>query len=133
MHIFIGGAYNGKRQFVENWLKEIGVTNVGLYDGVIPKDVIPGKTIVIRHLEFLLREFDLSDEVSVATNIFEQLVALDRQHTLIVILTDIGRGVVPIDVQTRQLRDACGRLYQLLIKESEHVTRIWYGLSEVLK
>lgn len=133
MHVFIGGSYNGKGQFVKQWLEEKGAKNVRWYDGVIPVDAVPGETIVIRHLESLLRTFSLSDEVSVATSVFEQLVALDKQHTLVIILTDLGRGVVPLDVKTRQLRDACGRLYQLLLKESKHVTRILYGLSETLK
>ena len=52
---------------------------------------------------------------------------------VIFILTDIGRGIVPMDAEQRALRDACGRLYQQLIAQADEVTRIWYGLAQTLK
>ena len=51
----------------------------------------------------------------------------------VVILTDIGRGIVPIDARQRKLRDACGRLYQRLMAEADEVTRIWYGIAQTIK
>nr|WP_269135851.1 bifunctional adenosylcobinamide kinase/adenosylcobinamide-phosphate guanylyltransferase [Sporosarcina cyprini] len=51
----------------------------------------------------------------------------------VVILTDIGRGIVPVDPEQRKLRDQCGRLYQWLMAEADEVTRIWYGLAQTLK
>jgi len=48
-------------------------------------------------------------------------------------VTDMGRGVVPMEKQARLLRDTCGRLYQALFAEAEQVVRIWYGIGEQLK
>lgn len=50
-----------------------------------------------------------------------------------IILTDIGRGIVPMDASDRALRDACGRLNQHLLKQAAEVTRIWYGIPQKLK
>lgn len=51
----------------------------------------------------------------------------------ILICRDIGAGVVPMDSQERAWREQNGRMLQLLARESEHVTRIFCGLAEVLK
>ncbi len=53
--------------------------------------------------------------------------------SITIILTDIGRGIVPMDASERALRDACGRLNQHLLKEAAEVTRIWYGIPQKLK
>ena len=129
MHVFIGGANNGKRKFVTEWLERQGMTDVSWCSGELPKTAKEGQVLVIDSIEDYLCQFDLADEIALATEVFSRLKQLDP----ILILTDMGRGVVPMNKETRQLRDVCGRLYQLLFKESEHVTRIWYGLSEKLK
>ncbi|WP_432354011.1 bifunctional adenosylcobinamide kinase/adenosylcobinamide-phosphate guanylyltransferase [Sporosarcina sp. A2] len=49
-----------------------------------------------------------------------------------VILTDIGRGIVPMNAFDRAHRDACGRLNQHLLKEATEVTRIWFGIPQKL-
>ena len=38
-----------------------------------------------------------------------------------------------MDADQRKLRDACGRLYQRLIAEADEVTRIWYGIAQIIK
>lgn len=133
MHVFIGGAFNGKRTYVENWLEEQGVTDALWFAGELPSNLERGQVVVISDLDKWLEVHDLSDEEAVATELMASLMEIDREHTLLVIVTDMGRGVVPFEQKARQLRDACGRLYQLLFQESEAVTRIWYGLAEKLK
>lgn len=133
MHVFIGGAYNGKKHYVKQWLEKQGATNVVWVDGQLPSHTVPGQVIVVHHLENILEYHDLADEETVADTLFAQLLHLDSEHQLIVIVTDMGRGIVPIEPKARQLRDVCGRLYQRLFKESETVTRVWYGLAEKLK
>ena len=133
MHVFIGGAYNGKRQFVKDWLQEQGVSNAQWFDGELPKALEDESVVVLHNLDYYIQQQDLGDEVATAEAVFKQIKAIEEYHHLIVILTDMGRGLVPIDKEARQLRDTCGRFYQLLLKESSHVTRIWYGLAETLK
>ena len=132
MHIFIGGAYNGKHEYVRNWLKEQDLFDVEWYIGQLPQNSTSG-TIVVSGLERVIKPLLEQDERKLATQITEQLQSLDKKYRVIVIATEMGRGIVPIDQQDRQLRDTCGRLYQQLFSVSEHVTRIWYGLAEKIK
>lgn len=58
----------------------------------------------------------------------EQLAEQD-----IVIATEIGGGVVPIDPAERAHREAAGRLACLLAARAETVIRVCCGLPELLK
>jgi adenosyl cobinamide kinase/adenosyl cobinamide phosphate guanylyltransferase len=84
--------------------------------------------VVIDRIEQWLPQTEL-DEVEAVEFILKSIEGKD----VIFILTDIGRGIVPMDAGQRKLRDACGRMYQRLIAQADDVTRIWYGLAQTLK
>lgn len=132
MRIFIGGAYNGKHEYVRRWLKEQELVDVEWYVGQFPTKPT-SQTVVVSGLEEAIKPLLEKDEVSLAIEMAEQLQLLEKQHQVIIIATEIGRGIVPIDPQDRKLRDTLGRLYQQLFATSEHITRIWYGLAEEIK
>ncbi len=134
MHVYIGGAHNGKRNYVNNVLTEQGEHNVHWIEGNEMGDIHPVnsnsiRTVVIAGVEKWLAETDLSEEAAI--DYVMNCISKDRQTLFI--LTDIGRGIVPMDAEQRKLRDACGRLYQRLMAEADEVTRIWYGLAKTLK
>ncbi len=54
------------------------------------------------------------------------------QHD-VVIATEVGGGVVPIDAKERAAREAAGRLSCLLAQKAERVVRVFCGLPMVLK
>jgi adenosylcobinamide kinase / adenosylcobinamide-phosphate guanylyltransferase len=126
MHIVIGGAFNGKRAYVkQRW-------HASWYDGALPETA--NGTVVIAGIEGILQAHLEEDEQHVAARFAQKLIALDATcDELIVILTDMGRGVVPLDRASRQLRDTCGRLYQALFTHATTITHIWYGIPEILK
>jgi adenosylcobinamide kinase/adenosylcobinamide-phosphate guanylyltransferase len=133
LHIIIGGAHNGKRDYVTRMVEG---REVEWFEGVMPSCVGDShsynlgtiQTVVIAGIEKWLAKTDLP-EVEAIDYVLETVMGRDT----IIILTDIGRGIVPMDAQQRQLRDTCGRLYQRLIAEADEVTRIWYGLAQNLK
>ncbi len=51
----------------------------------------------------------------------------------IVIATEVGGGVVPMEPAQRQTREAAGRLSCLLAQRADRVIRVFCGLPEVLK
>lgn len=51
----------------------------------------------------------------------------------IVVATEIGGGVVPIDPKERAAREAAGRLACLLARRADTVIRVYCGLPQVLK
>lgn len=134
MHVYIGGAHNGKRDYVRKWLTEQGQENVHWVEGnclgdsfIFDRETV--QTTVIAGVEKWLAETNLSEQAAI--DYVMSCIAKDRQTVFI--LTDIGRGIVPIDADHRKLRDACGRLYQQLMADADEVTRIWYGLAKTLK
>ena len=51
----------------------------------------------------------------------------------IVIATELGGGLVPIERAEREKREAAGRLACLLAERAKTVVRVCYGLGQVLK
>ncbi len=51
----------------------------------------------------------------------------------VVIATETGGGIVPVEREAREAREAEGRLLCLLAARAERVIRVFYGLPVVLK
>ncbi len=129
MHVFIGGAHSGKTAYAQKVVE--GQDAVWLE--AVPLTVQQAPVVVIDRLEDWLVTQDLSDEDAVVAQLMTQVRALNEASTVYLVVADVGRGIVPMDKKLRQLRDVCGRFYQQLFAEADSVTRIWYGLAEVLK
>ena len=126
MHVIIGGAHNGKREYVRRLLTELNEEDVGWYEGEIPD---PGKdAIVLAGIDNWLAQCELSEEKAI-----DFIIKAVENRRAIVILTDISRGIVPMEATTRKLRDTCGRVYQQLFAEASEVTRVWYGIPQTIK
>ena len=57
--------------------------------------------------------------------------ALSRRE--IVIATEVGGGVVPVDAKQRKAREQAGRLSCLLAQQADTVVRVCCGLPQLLK
>ncbi len=51
----------------------------------------------------------------------------------IVIVEEVGLGIVPLETKLRHKRDELGRVYQFLCQEAQIVVRIWYGIPIFIK
>ena len=51
----------------------------------------------------------------------------------VVIATEVGGGVVPVEPEAREAREAAGRLACLLAERADTVVRVFCGLPLVLK
>lgn len=126
MRVVIGGAHNGKRDYVKQQLAKENRTAVNWVEGELPT---VGQTfIVVSGLEKWLADFKGDDEEAIAC-VKEAL----KERESIVILTDISRGIVPMDATARALRDRCGRLYQNILAEADEVIQVWYGIPKIIK
>jgi len=115
-------------------LTERGKHNVQWFEGHCPDasnpvDLDTTQTVVVAGIEKWLAATKLPEDAAVEY----VMNSIALQQDTVLILTDIGRGIVPIDANQRKLRDTCGRLYQRLLGEADEVTRIWYGLAKPLK
>lgn len=124
MKLIIGGAWQGKRDFA--------VAAFGLKDS----DIF---TCTGEEIDFSAPCIDKIEEFTFACvkagkeplELFRANRALWEKSVLI--CQDIFCGVVPIDADQREWRQATGRLCQYLTGEAEQVSRIFCGLEQRLK
>ena len=120
MILIIGGAYQGKLDFVK---ETFGITDEDVY--------FCGKG----EIDFSKRCVCKIDDF---TFIHPDPVGYFEAHRgewedSILILQDIFCGVVPMGAETRAWRQITGRLGQYLSREAAQVTRIFCGLEQRLK
>lgn len=124
MHVIFGGAFNGKRAFVEQLVEDKEAQWLDATEE-FPTVSSQVEVVIVFGVEHVLE-----DKLN---KLFEHLEQWDQNFEVIVIATEIGRGIVPMEASMRKLRDDVGRFYQQLFTRAERVTRIWYGISQMIK
>ena len=122
MVLLIGGAYQGKTAYAKQ--------TYGLRDADI--FTCEGETLnlsapCLRHLERFARAC-----VRARKEPTDALAGLDL-HGKILICEDISCGVVPMDAEAREWREAVGRMNAALAARADTVTRMFCGLPMELK
>lgn len=120
MILIIGGAYQGKLDFVK---ETFGIADADVYtcgDGEIDFS----KRCIYHVEEFA---FGHPDPIGYFQTHREEW------RSSILILQDVFCGVVPIGAETRAWRQNTGRLAQYLSREASRVSRIFCGLEQRLK
>ena len=122
MVLIIGGAYQGKTVYVKQ--------TYGLQDADIftcEGETLDPSARCLRHLErFALACVRAGKEPA------DVLAGLDLRGKIL-ICEDISCGVVPMDAETREWREAVGRMNAALAAQADTVTRIFCGLPMELK
>lgn len=124
MILIIGGAYQGKLDYAKSAL------------GVTPEQVFActGREIDFsKRCIYRLEEYSLAcvrDGVEPAE---EMKTFREQWKDSVLICQDISSGVVPMEAQLRQWRNANGRLCQYLAAQADQVIRIFCGLEQRLK
>lgn len=116
MELVIGGAFQGKLCWA---LEHYGLTMDDVCD-LAAGDPVPGKRCYW-HLEALTRR---DADAARYLPLFADAVVITRE---------VGGGIVPMDGAERAWREVHGTLVQRLAQQSDHVTRVLCGLTEVLK
>lgn len=126
MHIIFGGAFNGKRQYVKELMANCSFS---WHEAELPK---PGEQAVIAGVEQWIRK-QLREHQSEQEILATVKELSESPGERLWILTDISRGIVPLDPLEREWRDVTGRTYQYLFNQAQHITRIWYGIPQTIK
>ena len=136
MHVIIGGAYSGKRNFVKS--QTIVAEWFSAYDDkYISQEIhfVENGAIVLEGFEVWISRFieeGKNDQEICAY--FERLFAgLKVQCDVYLIMLEVGRGIVPMEANQRRLRDIMGWVQQSAVKEATTVTYIWHGLAKKMK
>lgn len=111
MVFVIGGAYQGKKEYVQAHFKGKEVFNeLHLF---IKRELEKGKT-----KEEIVEE--LENE-------------LQKNPDMIMIANEIGYGIVPMDEKDRRYREETGRICCILAKKASKVIRVVCGIGTVIK
>ena len=125
MELIIGGAFQGKTEFAK---ESFGLSDEDIF--VCKLDSAPEfDKKCISHLE-RFSYWCVEHGFEPSAYLYEHAENIEDK---IFISDDISCGVVPINKTERAWREATGRLLIKLSRESEHVNRIFCGLSQRLK
>lgn len=143
MHIVIGGAFNGKRKWVENQYqnsKEIKWCSEPTQE---LKELLPSEkkmTLILFDIEKWTKQWLKNYSVNEAREVgrawsaqLKHWESESAERQVILLATDFSKGIVPIEKAERDWRDLTGWFYQDLVKEAERVDEVWYGLGRQLK
>jgi adenosylcobinamide kinase / adenosylcobinamide-phosphate guanylyltransferase len=144
LHFIIGGAFNGKRAWVKNTYKDFEHNQwVSAYENhSLPINLIDmdQDVMILEGVEVWLKELTLENDADQSREIWNHCIdkwltweqaAFHRQ--LIVIGTDITKGIVPVEGENRLWRDVTGWAYQDIAAKSAKVDVIWYGVNQSIK
>ena len=120
MILIIGGAWQGKLDFVKDYFR---ITDADVYT-CGPGEIDFSRRCIYRIEEFV---YGYPDPVGYFQRHREQW------QDSILIMQDIFCGVVPMDAEKRAWRQNTGRLAQYLSREAVQVSRIFCGLEQRIK
>ena len=144
MHFVTGGAFNGKSKWVKQYyqLREIPHLWFSSYqEVVIPENFSNEENVVVLEgIEAWLKLWIEQLSMKEAREKWQLLLRTwldweqeEANRKVILIGSDITKGIVPMLYEDRKWRDLAGWAYQDAAKVAERVELIWYGISQRIK
>ena len=124
MILIIGGVHAGKTEFAKNYFQ---LSEKEILDSSENKNFKNAKCI--RNYHILIKK--LCEEKQNPLAFTERL--LQENPDCMIIMNEIGCGIVPLEKSERIWREACGTCSCLLAKHAEKVIRIICGIPVVIK
>jgi len=133
MHVIIGGAYSGKRQYVRDHWRSFQF--ISAYEEKTINELVTEDTVVYEGFEIWIREqIDRGKTNDEIVNWFRNwLASLKNPDKTVLIMLEIGKGIVPMEEQNRRMRDLVGWIQQEAVRQANTVTSIWHGLAMQMK
>lgn len=141
MQVFIGGACSGKRSVVKKrfpsavWWRLSPGQRLRECVGIM----LPGTPLVVHGVLGWLTatiESDVGSDdwrAQWCDDLNELQQSAQANHiTLVMIVKEVGRGIVPMERQQRRLRDLNGWFCQDAAERAEHVWYVRHGLVQAL-
>jgi adenosylcobinamide kinase / adenosylcobinamide-phosphate guanylyltransferase len=142
LHFITGGAFNGKRAWVKNTYGLTGSWHSAYQETPLAKNFnhINSDLLVLEGIEIWLKELTKTYHSNRCREIWIQIInnwlsweKAEPERKLVIIGTDITKGIVPMERENRLWRDVTGWAYQDLAAKADKVDVIWYGLNQTIK
>lgn len=121
MILILGGKYQGKREFAAKISPNSEILNITEYSG---KQEITGK------IWTGFNEWFRNDPESAAKKASE---IFTENTDVILLVEEVGSGIVPLSIDDRKYREGLGRTVILLASRAEAVYRVFAGIPEKIK
>lgn len=126
MLLITGGAYQGKMEYALT-IKKIDKKDV--LDGEICEfEELLEKPMVTQFHLWIKRMLSQEKDVN---ELVEQII--QRNPEIIILVNELGCGVVPVDAFDRNYREITGRICCRIAKEAKEVHRVMCGIGTVIK
>ena len=128
MRLYIGGAFQGKKDYVMSLFPEAYLAEGEAMD----EDSLGDEAFVWNNLHLYIRERLAAGDSE--SDIEEAVLRIaDKSNCVAVISNEVGSGVVPLQKEERIYRDVCGRIMTRLAGKAEGVERIVCGIAVKIK
>lgn len=126
MILITGGAFQGKKTYAT---ETFSLKEEDFADGKnCPWDAVYKAKGILHFHEYIRRCLEAERDVSVlAEEIFHQ------NSEIVIVVNELGSGVVPVDAFDREYRETVGRICCALAKEAKEVHRVVCGIGMVIK
>ena len=142
MQLVIGGAFAGKRKIVREKYESCSWTSAYMGDSLSDWSIKweNDTPLVVEGWEkWIETELAHGKSMNEIRSDYSQLFhAFDveekkRNMPIVLVMLEVGSGIVPIQKNDRMLRDVMGWIAQDAVKMSDEVVYVWNGLSKKLK
>lgn len=129
MILVTGGAFQGKLEFAKNLLNMSDEERPVIVEGELLQEKDAGEADIIAHFHLYIRRL-LEEGRDVREAVGKLLL---QNPNLILEVTELGCGIVPVDAFDRNYRETVGRICCELAKEAEAVYRVHCGIGIRIK
>ena len=138
MHFVTGGSYNGKRKWVTAQYILANSDNVTWLSGGNwnPHDDLSSfkkEHLIINEMEYVIKKIGSRERFCKLLDLWINWEQKDKRRKLILIGSDICKGIVPLKKEERHWRDLTGWCYQEIAAKATKVDIIWYGIAQSVK
>jgi adenosylcobinamide kinase / adenosylcobinamide-phosphate guanylyltransferase len=145
MQFVTGGAFNGKSSWVRAY-NQINGDNSRWFSAYL-QDILPvsldhldKKMVILEGIEQWVKGLLIEVEAEKVRGKWQGLLEnwqmwerAEQGRTVILIGSDITKGIVPAEAENRVWRDVTGKVFQDSASFCERADLIWYGLNKRLK
>lgn len=139
MQLVIGGAYQGKKEYVE---RKYHIEESRIWQGGYP--VADGNWQCVNGLHKIIKEMlfgyeEESDRTSTTDASYVNYITtylhelMEQNPALVFICDEVGNGIVPVDKFERDYRECVGRVLCVLAGEADKVERVHCGIARTIK
>ena len=126
MKLVIGGAFQGKKAYARETFQ---IEERDVADGLVCEQKAVFEAGLVLHFHEYIRRFLGEPEFLEAL----PQALLERNPRVVLVINELGSGVVPVDAFDRVYRERAGRLCCALAREAKQVHRVMCGIGTVIK